>query len=97
MLRFLSGPALLILISCSPSTERPGNGTRTNRTIQSEATTEPTALADYLFVWARDKEGEQTDFFSVFNADPESEQYGQLVSTVPMGIAASAHHTEHLW
>jgi hypothetical protein len=32
MLRFLTVPALLILISCSPSTETPDNGTRTSET-----------------------------------------------------------------
>ena len=95
MLRFLSGPALLILISCSPNTEMSDIGSQASETHQSEAVTEPPALADYLFVWARDKEREQTDFFSVFNVDPESEQYGQLVSTVPMGVVANAHHTEH--
>ncbi len=95
MLRFLSVLALLILISCSPRTETPENGTRANQALESEATTASTPLADYLFVWARDREREQTDFFSVFNVDPESEHYGQLVSTVPMGVVANAHHTEH--
>ena len=95
MLRFLSGPVLLILISCSPSTDKSENESRTSQTDQSEATTEPAAFADYLYVWARDKEHEQTDFFSVYGVNPESEQYGQLISTVPMGVVANAHHTEH--
>ena len=95
MLRFLSVLTLLILISCSPRTDTPQNGTRASQTFQSEATATSTSLADYLFVWSRNKEREQTDFFSVFNVDPESEQYGQLVSTVPMGVVANAHHTEH--
>ena len=95
MLRFLSGPVLLILISCSPSTDKSENESRTSQTDQSEATMEPTAFADYLYVWARDKEHEQTDFFSVYGVNPESEQYGQLISTVPMGVVANAHHTEH--
>ena len=95
MLRFLSSLALLVLISCSPSTETPDSKIGAGQTDQSETTTESRESVDYLYVWARDKEREQTDFFSVYGVNPESEQYGQLISTVPMGVVANAHHTEH--
>lgn len=52
-------------------------------------------LARYLYVWARDRDKQQPDFFSVFDVDPGSETYGQLLSTVSTNIAAMAHHSEH--
>jgi hypothetical protein len=98
-LRFLtvSGLVGIFLLSagCSPRSE-----TIQEEIIAAEApqpkineTTLP--LAKYLYVWARDKGLEQTDFFSVFDVDPDSTHYGQLLSTVPMGMVANAHHTEH--
>ena len=56
----------------------------------------PAPVARYLYVWARDRGQQQTDFFSVFDADPGSGTYGQLLSTVPMGMVANAHHSEHV-
>jgi hypothetical protein len=82
---------LLLLAACSPgteiATEVPGPG---------NANTElPASIARYLYVWARDTGEKQTDFFSVWDVDPGSDTYGHLLSTVPMGIVANAHHSEH--
>lgn len=60
-----------------------------------EATGSSGPIADYLYVWARDRAGEGPDFLSVFDVDPASETYGQLVSTASVGVVANAHHTEH--
>lgn len=51
---------------------------------------------DYLFVWARDVDGEQTDFLAVVDADPRSPTYSTIVATKPTGERKSgSHHTEH--
>lgn len=49
----------------------------------------------YLYVWQHDLEGgNDPNFLSVINADPESEGYGTLVTTVPTpGATGHAHHT----
>jgi hypothetical protein len=60
-----------------------------------ETTEAQEPIARYLYVWARDRGNEQPDFFSVFDVDPGSETYGQLLSTVSMGMVANAHHSEH--
>jgi len=49
----------------------------------------------YLYVWQHALEGENApNFLSVINADPNSEEYGTLVTTVPTpGATGHAHHT----
>lgn len=49
----------------------------------------------YLFVWAADADGADSDFLAVLGADPDSPDYGRVVATVPVGLAGMAHHTEH--
>lgn len=52
-------------------------------------------FSQYLYVWAADAGGTDNDFISVWDVHPESESYGQLISSVDVGAIAMAHHTEH--
>lgn len=58
--------------------------------VPPSATTSP-----YLYVWAWDREGDGEDFLAVVDIDPESDEYGRVVETVPVGVAGGAHHTEY--
>ncbi|MFT5500129.1 MAG: hypothetical protein ACI88G_000255 [Woeseiaceae bacterium] len=49
----------------------------------------------YLFVWAADADKENTDFVAVLDANPDSDSYGEVLSTLEVGVAAGAHHSEH--
>jgi hypothetical protein len=84
--------AVLTLTACSKTEEQHEISTSP---VPGPVMEDTAVLARYLYVWARDRGKEQTDFFSVFDVDPGSETYGHLLSTVPMGIAANAHHSEH--
>lgn len=53
------------------------------------------AKSRHLFVWAADADGAHSDFVAVLDADPASTTYGEVLSTLPVGMAASAHHSEH--
>lgn len=55
------------------------------------------AIADssYLFVWAADADRADSDFIAVVDADPRSRTYGGVLTTVEVGVAAQAHHSEH--
>ena len=49
----------------------------------------------YVFVWAGDDAKRAQDFLAVFNADPASKQYGELVTTLSVpGEPGTPHHTE---
>lgn len=49
----------------------------------------------YLFAWCGDMEKKASDFLAVIDADPESPQYGQVLRTLPTGVAGAVpHHTE---
>jgi hypothetical protein len=53
--------------------------------------------AHYLFVWAGDAAGQQTDFLAVIDASPESPHYGQLLTTLPTDQQTKlVHHTEYV-
>ncbi len=93
----VSGLAGTFLLSaaCSPGSDSTQEKVTAIEAPQSRITGTTLPPAKYLYVWARDKERQQTDFFSVFDVDPDSTHYGQLLSTVPMGMVASAHHSEH--
>jgi hypothetical protein len=52
-------------------------------------------VADHLYVWATDAAGESNDFLAIYDANPESDGYGSLVSTIDVGEVAAAHHSEH--
>jgi hypothetical protein len=49
----------------------------------------------YLFVWAGDSAGKASDFLAVIDATPSSPHYGEVVASIPTGVAgAHPHHTE---
>jgi len=76
---------LPFLLSCAPE--------------DREASAEPEAASTpspYLFVWAGAEEDVDSDFLAVIDADPESERYGEILSSVPVGLKGGAHHTEHV-
>ena len=59
--------------------------------------TAPTAKpGSFLYVWAGAENEEDSDFLAVIDADPASERYGEIVSSVPVGLKGMAHHTEHV-
>ncbi len=63
---------------------------------QSETPVSPEP-APYLFAWAGDQDEADGDsnFLAVIDADPESETYGQVVATAPVGEAGGMpHHSE---
>ena len=49
---------------------------------------------ELLYVWMHDVGFEDPNFLAVINADPESENYGELVDTIPVfETVGMAHHT----
>ena len=54
-----------------------------------------TAQSRYLFVWAADEDGDHSDFVAVVDARAEAATYGEIVATLPVGMASGAHHVEH--
>lgn len=49
----------------------------------------------YLYVWAGDSARKASDFLAVINADPNSSQYGAVVTSIATGsVGAMPHHTE---
>ena len=51
--------------------------------------------SDYLYVWAWDKDGQDSDFLAVIDVNEESPGYGTIVNSLPVGVVGFAHHTEH--
>ena len=50
----------------------------------------------YLFVWAGDDDQKDYDFLAVIDVDPDSQTYGRVINTLPVGVrAAFPHHTEY--
>jgi hypothetical protein len=50
----------------------------------------------FLFVWAGDADGRESDFLAVVDVDPRSANYASVVSTLPVGVAGTRpHHTEY--
>ena len=52
-------------------------------------------LSPYLYVWAGAESEEESDFLAVLDSDPASPTYGQILSSVPVGVRGNAHHSEH--
>lgn len=49
----------------------------------------------YLFVWAGDSAGTESDVLAVFDADTSSATYGSLIASLPTGSSGThPHHTE---
>ena len=54
------------------------------------------APSDYLFVWAGDSDGRDTDFLAIVDARPASPSYGEVITTLPVGAKGTyPHHTEY--
>ena len=52
--------------------------------------------APYLYAWASHEDSKQGDFLAVFDANPQSPNYGKLLTTIPTGTeAGAAHHIEY--
>src|SRR5688500_491281 len=50
----------------------------------------------YLFVWAGDADGKESDFLAVIDARPGAATYGEVVATLPVGANGTVpHHTEY--
>jgi hypothetical protein len=50
----------------------------------------------YLFVWAGDSDGKDSDFLAVIDARPEASTYGEIVASLPVGATGTfPHHTEY--
>lgn len=52
---------------------------------------------EFLFVWTTDSDSVDLNYLVVLDADPDSEGYGAVVSTLPVPTegAIRGHHTEH--
>lgn len=49
-----------------------------------------------IYTWLYDKAKQEHNFLAVLNGDPNSSEYGQLISTVKAGAKGiDAHHTNH--
>lgn len=56
----------------------------------------PTTSSSFLFIWAGDADRKQSDFLAVIDVRPNSKRYGQIVTTLPIGVSSTyPHHTEH--
>lgn len=53
-------------------------------------------VESYLYVWAGDPDESDSDFLAVIDASPDSDRFGEVLSTVPVGVSAGAHHSEHV-
>ncbi len=52
--------------------------------------------ASYLFVWAGDADGEDSDFLAVIDVGRDAPTYATVVATVPVGARSTVpHHTEY--
>ena len=52
--------------------------------------------SDYLFVWAGAENEYESDFLAVIDVNPNSPDYGDIVSSVQAGVKGAAHHSEHV-
>ena len=51
--------------------------------------------ASYLYLWVADSSGKAPDFLAVVDADPRSQSYTSLLTTLPVGASGTIpHHTE---
>ncbi len=50
----------------------------------------------FLFIWAGDSDGKDSDFLAVIDVRPGSSNYGEIVTTLPVGVRGTfPHHTEY--
>ena len=56
----------------------------------------PVTPSSYLFVWTGDADQKDSDFLAVIDALPSSPTYGEIITTLPVGVRATTpHHTEY--
>jgi hypothetical protein len=56
----------------------------------------PAGVSRYLFLWAADADGKDSDFLAVVDADPASATYRSVVATKPVeAMGTRPHHTEY--
>jgi hypothetical protein len=49
----------------------------------------------YLFLWSGDRAHKASDFLAVIDSDPDSADYGKVITSIPTGEAGThPHHTE---
>ena len=70
------------------------------RTAKTEGSDENGSITEspspYLFVWAGDQDGKDSDFLTIIDARPSEPTYGQVVASLPVGKRSSfPHHTEY--
>ncbi len=81
MPRFLFAAALVFCIGAVPIQSRD------HKTVAQE---------DYLFVWTGDADHKGNDFLAVIDADPASDSYGHLLTTLATDQQTmQVHHTEY--
>jgi hypothetical protein len=52
--------------------------------------------ADYLYVWAGDADGADSDFLAAIDVKSSSPTFGEVIATAPAGVGAMMpHHTEY--
>lgn len=51
--------------------------------------------SDLLYVWAWDKDEQESDFLAVIDVEEGSATYGQVVNSIAVGVVGFAHHVEH--
>ncbi|MGY6277372.1 selenium-binding protein SBP56-related protein [Methylomonas sp. MgM2] len=55
----------------------------------------PNTEEKYLFVWAGDQEHDDPDFLAVINFDSKSDDYGKVITTVPLPPPGETHNEPH--
>lgn len=77
-----------VLTRCAP-------GARTVQSPKSQLELAETPSA-YLYIWAGDEDGQESDFMAVVDVLPGSPRYGQVISSVLTGVKGSMpHHLEY--
>lgn len=80
MSRFIAIALLICSVNLSAQTQSPKSST----------------AGHYLFAWTGDPSGKDKDFLAVIDADPASQSYGRLMTTVVTNQQTQlAHHTEY--
>ena len=81
----LAPVVLLLLGACQPGPEADA----------PEQELEP-ASGKFVFAWAGDDQGGDSDFLAVVDSDPTSDRYGEVLTTLPVDVSGTMpHHTEH--
>jgi hypothetical protein len=66
------------------------------RATADVATSPNAAPARFLYVWAGDKDNKDSDFLAVVDVRRESGTYGEVLTTVPVGMTGTLpHHLEY--